>query len=133
MTSMLDHSVHISAWQGDVSVLSPDENIWAKVIDAWEFCMGGPTSGKLITSTGFVLDNVSSAIKFNDNGKLLAFSQYKNRLPMLLVLCTSSNQLIFSSGPYRVIEFNSFINSTLDFVDSPIHMPRSLTAEIKIP
>ncbi len=52
----------ISPWAGSAELASPDGRWVAKIRDAYEIAMGGPTSGQLRISNGMVIESAHHSI-----------------------------------------------------------------------
>lgn len=120
---------------------------WARVTNALEVAMGGPTSGRLSTNRGFERDGVSPSIRLSPDGQRLAYVTLESRRRALLdergrvvhgrsihffarVQDLERRTELLSSGPLAVVEIESFDGRTLVLLESPKLHPTRIVIDL---
>ena len=118
-------SMALSPWTDAAVLVSPDGRCTARITDAMEIAMGGPTAGELRLSNGFRLSGCSPAMVWSDDSAYLAVPQWtRTRSQRLAIVSVHARTVHYGPGEYRVLQLERFEGGLVQGVDSPIHRPR---------
>jgi hypothetical protein len=121
----------ISPWAASALLRSPDGRHTARIDEAWEIAMGGPTAGTLILSTGRSVESCSPSMVWSEDSRRLAVPRWTaERTQQLLVIDVASGRHRVVGGTYRVLRLEQFADGVITGVDSPIHLPAPLHVEV---
>ena len=123
----------ISPWQDNAIVRSPDGLFEARIDEAYEIAMGGPTSGVLLLSNGVRLPNCNPSMVWSADSRYLAVPQWtKHRMQRLAVVSMITRAITYAPGDYSVLQLERFADGVIVGIDSPIHEPRAVAIRLSL-
>lgn len=110
---------------------SPDGRTVARMDDAGEIAMGGPTWGTLTLSTGFSIEGCSPSMAWSEDSRFLAVPRWTpDRQQQLAIVDVARGAVRILPGLYRVLRLESFEAGVVRGTDSPIHLPRPVEVRV---
>ena len=116
---MPERAEAISAWAESAELQSPDGRFVARVQDAFEIAMGGPTIGTLELSNGLRWHGCSPSMIWSDDSRYLALPRWSRRRQHLMVVSLELGEARFAKGELSVCELDSFEAGILSGVEGP--------------
>lgn len=120
-------------WRRSYQATSPDGRWCAKINDALEISMSGPTKGILSIDTLFDLPECSPVFIWSDDSRYLAVPQWKyffRKRERLLVIDTQTKSIFVSPSKFRLLDLKTFSNGVITGVDSILRNPRKIAISI---
>lgn len=116
--------MQVSPWAAGAVLESPDGSKTARLEDGQEIAMGGPTSGRLVLSTGFHLVGCNPSMVWSDDSRYLAVPRWRHdRSQCLVIIDTETGEARVPPRTFRVLQLSAFRDGIVEGVDSPAHMP----------
>ena len=129
----------ISAWAPSAESKSPTGLHIAKIEVAMEVAMGAPTDGPLEvfiyknrSEPIIKVDSCNPSFVWSEDGKFLAVPQWdmRDRTQRLIIIDVEKRHTNPIPGQFHVLQLESFENSIVKGVDSPIYMPKSVEIDV---
>jgi len=125
---------NLPPWRRKHEILSPDGNYTAKIYEAWELSMSGPTYGKLFIEDIFRIENCSPTFIWSNDSRYLAVAQWCGVLTKkekLLVLDINQKKIYSSKKKFKLLILNNFVNGIITMTQSPLWKPREVTVSLE--
>ncbi len=120
---------NLPPWRREYEELSPDGNYNAKIHEAWELSMSGPTSGKLFIGDIFRIEKCSPTFVWSNDSRYLAVPQwcgFLRKREHLLILDLEDKKIYVSRKKYRLLILNSFVDGIISLTESPLWRPKEI-------
>lgn len=110
----------ISAWSSSAVLKSPDGRFEARVKNAYEICMGGPTMVTLELSNGLLWHGCNPSMVWSDDSRFLALPKWGDgRRQHLMVVSLELGEARFARGELSVCELDTFEAGIISGVEKP--------------
>jgi hypothetical protein len=120
---------NLPPWRREYEELSPDGNYNARIHEAWELFMSGPTYGKLFIGDIFRIEKCSPTFVWSNDSRYLAVPQWRGiwlRREQLLILDIKDKKIYVSRKKYRLLIVNSFVDGIISLTESPLGKPKEI-------
>jgi len=125
---------NLPPWRRSYEATSPDGRWHARVEDAWEIYMAGPTKGNLIIKNVFQIPDCSPTFVWSNDSQYLAVPQWKywfRRRERLLILDANKKTIHASRSIYQLLILNDFVDGILTGIDSPVWKPKEIKVSVR--
>ena len=117
---MTERAEAISAWSDSAVLESPDGRFEARMQNAFEIAMGGPTMGTLELSNGLRWHGCNPSMVWSDDSRYLALPMWDGkRRQHLMVISLELGEARFARGELSVCELDTFEDGIISGVERP--------------
>jgi len=125
---------NLPPWRRSYEATSPDGRWHARVEDAWEIFMAGPTKGILSIDDVFQIPDCSPTFVWSNDSRYLAVPQWKywlRKRQRLLIVDVTDRFIMASRSIYRVLILMTFSDGIICGTDSPLWKPRQIQISLE--
>lgn len=120
-------------WRRSYDVWSPDGRWRARIDNALEISMSGPTKGILSIDSVLDIPDCNPAFVWSEDSRFLAVPQWKysfRKRERLLVVDLQTKAIFVSPSQFRLLDLRTFSSGVITGVDSIIRRPRKIAISL---